>query len=42
MHNIRLFPPAKGPAFENVTAAILSYSVSHLHKGTGKLRKILH
>ena len=24
---------------ENVTAAILSYAVSHLHEGTGKLRK---
>ena len=24
--------------FENVTAAIISYAVSHLHEGTGKLR----
>ena len=24
---------------ENVTAAILFYAVSHLHEGTGKLRK---
>ena len=27
------------PPHENVTAAILSYAVSHLHEGTGKLRK---
>ena len=26
-------------SFENVTAAILFYAVSHLHEGTGKLRK---
>ena len=43
----RLFPfspffhflPARGPPLENVTAAILSYAVSHLHEGTGKLRR---
>ena len=29
------------PPLENVTVAILSYSVSHLHEGTGKLRKTL-
>ena len=41
------FPPPEPPSFltarvtthENVTAAILSYAVSHLHEGTGKLRK---
>ena len=27
------------PPPENVTAAILSYAVSHVHEGTGKLRK---
>ena len=40
-------PPREPPSFlngrvtphENVTAAILSYAVSHLHEGTGKLRK---
>ena len=40
-------PPPEPPSFltarvtphENVTAAILSYAVSHLHEGTGKLRK---
>ena len=31
--------PAKGPPLKNVTAAILSYAVSHLHEGTGKRRK---
>ena len=31
-------PPELAP-HENVTAAILSYAVSHLHEGTGKLRK---
>ena len=36
------FFPARGPPpspLENVTAAILSYAVSHLHEDTGKLRK---
>ena len=33
------FLPARGPSLENVTAAIFSYAVSHLHEGTGKLRK---
>ena len=32
-------PPEVPPPPENVTAAVLSYSVSHLHKGTEKLRK---
>ena len=32
----RQSPP---PPLENVTAAILSYAVSYLHEGTGKLRK---
>ena len=31
--------PARGSSLENVTAAILSYAVSHLHEGTEKLRK---
>ena len=29
---------ARGPPLENVTAVILSYAVSHLHEGPGKLR----
>ena len=33
------FPPKVPPPPENVTAAILSYAVSHLHEGTGKLWK---
>ena len=33
------FLSARGPRHDNVTAAILSYVVSHLHEGTGKLRK---
>ena len=33
------FFPARVTPHENVTAAILSYAVSHLHEGTGKLRK---
>ena len=33
------FLTARVTPHENVTAAILSYAVSHLHKGTGKLRK---
>ena len=34
------FFTARVTTHENVTAAILSYAVSHLHEGTGKLRKI--
>ena len=33
------FFTARVTPHENVTAAILSYAVSHLHEGTGKLRK---
>ena len=33
------FLPTRVPPLENVTAAILSYAVSHLHEDTGKLRK---
>ena len=33
-------PPPPPPPPENMTAAILSYAVSDLHEGTGKLRKI--
>ena len=33
------FLPARGPTRENVTVAILYYALSHLHEGTGKLRK---
>ena len=32
-------PPEFPPPHENVTEAILFYAVSHLHEGTGKLRK---
>ena len=32
------FPSEVPPPPENATAAILSYAVSHLHEGTGKLR----
>ena len=34
-----LYRQSYPPPHENVTAAILSYAVSHLHEGTGKLRK---
>ena len=33
------FFTARVTPHENVTAAMLSYAVSHLHEGTGKLRK---
>ena len=33
------FLTARVTPHENVTAAIISYAVSHLHEGTGKLRK---
>ena len=33
------FFTARVTPHENVTAAILSYALSHLHEGTGKLRK---
>ena len=33
------FFPARATPLENVTADIRSYTVSHLHEGTRKLRK---
>ena len=37
--SVSRFLPGRGPPLENVTATILSYAVSNLHEGTGKLRK---
>ena len=33
------FLSTRDTSFENVTAAVLSYNISHLYENTGKLRK---